>query len=182
VDNPSKVCEGPGAAEAFRTYGLEAPGLPDNRAFELVSPTLKHGGQVIPPEPGISSCGPIECKPGAIYNHTFPRQASPDGDSVVYEGTHFAFDEGAKVENEYISRRTASGWQTTNLTPKSLFSKTGGRGYQAFNPSLSEGFFGQVAPSLSPEAPSEYANLYRQPTADPLALSPLLTEANATLS
>ena len=179
---PSKVCPGPGVAKAFRTYPPQAPGLPDDRAFELVSPVLKHGGQVIPVEPGVSSCAPVECKPGAAYNHEFPRQASLDGNSIVYEGTPFSFDEGALVENEYISRRTASGWQTANLTPRSLFSKTGGRGYQAFDPSLSEGVLGQIAPSLSPEAPSEYANLYRQPTSDPLALSSLLSEANATLN
>jgi hypothetical protein len=181
-EDESKVCEGAGVAEAFRTYPLEAPGLPDGRAFELVSPVLKHGGQVLPTEPEINSCTPVECKPGAAYNHEFPRQSSPDGEAIVYEGTPFAFDEGAKVENEYISRRTASGWQTVNLTPKALFSKTGGRGYQAFNADLSEGILVQGAPSLSPEAPSEYANLYRQPGGDPPALSPLLNEANATLN
>jgi DNA-binding beta-propeller fold protein YncE len=177
----SKVCIGAGAAKAFRTYPPEAPGLPDGRAFELVSPALKHGGQVMPTEPDTSSCA-VECKPGGAYNHSFPRQSALDGDAIVYEGTPFAFDEGAKVENEYVSRRGPSGWQTTNLTPKALFSKSGGFGYRAFTPDLTEGLFGQIAPSLSPEAPSEYSNLYRQPSGDPLALSPLLNEANATLS
>ncbi|MDX6602065.1 MAG: hypothetical protein QOF13_1267, partial [Solirubrobacterales bacterium] len=181
-EDESKLCPGSGPAKAFRTYPLQSPGLSDGRAFELVSPALKHGGQVMPSEPGISSCTPVECKPGLAYNHAFPRQSSTDGNSVAYEGTPFAFDEGAKVENEYISRRGPSGWQTTNLTPKALFSKTGGHGYQAFNPDLSDGIFGQISPSLSPEAPSEYSNLYRQPTGDPLALSPLLNEANATLN
>jgi hypothetical protein len=182
VEDPSKVCKGPGIAKTFRTYPSEAPGLPDGRAFELVSPALKHGGQVLPTEPGISSCRIVECKPGGAYNHDFPRQSSADGNSIVYEGTPFAFDEGAKVENEYIARRGPSGWQNTNLTPKALFSKTGGFGYRVFNLDLTEGLFGQISPSLSPEAPSEYSNLYRQPSGDPLALSPLLSEANATLN
>jgi hypothetical protein len=178
-EDESKLCPGPGPARAFRTYPPEAPGLSDSRAFELVSPARKHGGQVVPVEPDVNSCDPFECKPGGAYNHEFPRQSSLDGDAIVYEGTPFAFDEGAKIENEYVSRRGAAGWQTVNLTPRALFSKTEGRGYQAFDPGLSEGLLGQFAPSLSPEAPAEYANLYRQPSADPASLNPLLSEANA---
>jgi hypothetical protein len=180
VDSPAKVCEGAGPARSFRTAPAQGLELADNRAWEIVSPTEKHGGQVLPSQPEVSSCA-VECKPGGAYNHLFPRQASTDGDALVYEGTPFAFDEGALVENEYISRRTSSGWQTTNLTPRALFSKTSGYGYRAFDPDLTEGLLGQITPSLSPEAPSDYFNFYRQPTGDPASLSPLLTNENALL-
>jgi len=44
----------------------------------------------------------------------------------------------------------------------------------AFDEGLSEGILQQLKPVLSPLAPPGYPNLYSQPTADPLALSPLL--------
>lgn len=170
-DDPEKVCEDVGADQSFHTFAIEAPGLPDGRVYELVSPVEKNGGQVLPAEPITSSCGKAECKPGAGYSH-FPMQSSPDGEAVVYEGTPFS-TEGAVIENEYIARRTAAGWVTTNLTPPLLQSK-GAQGYKAFDASLTKGVLAQIGSSLSPEAPSDYANLYAQPTADPLALEPLI--------
>jgi hypothetical protein len=172
---PAKVCEGAGEAEVFRTFPVQAPGLPDNRAWELVSPVQKHGGQVIPADPEVNSCGNFfGCKPGGAYRH-FPMQSSPDGEAIVYEGSSFSPGEGAFIENEYLARRSASGWQSTNLTPSQLESK-GGLGYRFFNEGLTEGLLEQVSPALSPAVPPDYANLYLQPTGDPLALSPLLTD------
>lgn len=171
-DEPEKVCEDIGEPESFHTYPLQAAGPPDQRVFELVSPAQKNGGQVLPAEPIISTCGLIECKPGPGYSH-FPMQSAPDGGTVVYEGTPFTAAGGAVIENEYIARRTASGWGTVNLTPTLLLSK-GGQGYKAFDESLREGILEQISPSLDPSAPSEYTNLYRQPAAKPLQLTPLL--------
>ncbi len=165
------VCEVPGAAKAFRTFPLEAGGLHDGRAWELVSPVEKQGGEVFPADPILGSCK--ECKPGGDSVH-FPMQSAPGGDAVVYEGSAFS-NQGARVFNEYLSRRTSSGWQTTVLSPTQ--SSPVAQGYRGFNTDLTEGVLYQIAPSLSPEAPSEYANLYRQSTADPLGLSPLLTVA-----
>lgn len=166
-----KVCEDIGDPQVFRTFPLESPGLPDDRAWELVSPTLKNGGQVMPADPNAKSC-PVECKPGDAYRH-FPMQSSPDGEAIVYEGTPFS-SEGALIENEYIAHRDPkTGWQTTTLSP-SLQSKGSTQGYRAFDPGLSRGLLFQIKPSLSPEAPSDYANLYAQPTGVPSALSPLL--------
>ncbi len=172
---PGKECLGEGAAKAFRTYPLEAAGLPDNRAWELVSPVQKNGGQVIPAEPEESSCGQKECKPGSSYNK-FPMQSAPDGNAIAYEGSAFSFDEGALIENEYIARRTASGWQSVNLTPSRLASKGAG-GYMAFKADLSESVLEQINFPLSPEGPAEFGNLYTQPVAEPASLTPFLTEA-----
>src|SRR4029077_13241496 len=35
---PGKVCEGTGTDQVFHTFPIEAPGLPDERVYELVSP------------------------------------------------------------------------------------------------------------------------------------------------
>ncbi len=172
---PEKECPGEGAAKAFRTYPLEAAGLPDDRAWELVSPVQKNGGQVIPAEPEVSSCGLKECKPGSAYNK-FPMQSAPDGNAIAYEGSPFSFDDGALIENEYIARRTASGWQSVNLTPSRLQSKGSG-GYMAFKADLSESVLEQINFPLSPAGPAEFGNLYTQPSAEPASLDPFLTEA-----
>src|SRR5262249_44186911 len=47
------VCEVPGAAKAFRTFPLEVGGLRDGRAWELVSPVEKQGGEVFPADPSV---------------------------------------------------------------------------------------------------------------------------------
>ena len=44
----------------------------------------------------------------------------------------------------------------------------------AFSSDLTHGLLYQVAPTLNPEAPTEYANLYGQDTANPLVVSPLV--------
>ena len=103
-------------------------------------------------------------------------QSAPSGEAIVYEGTPFDPEEGAVIENQYLARRTAAGWQTANLSPK-LLQNTNVQGYKAFDVGLDQGVLSQVSPALSPEAPPEYANLYSQPSADPLALGPLLTAA-----
>jgi hypothetical protein len=162
-----------GQAQAFRTFPVEAPKLPDKRAWELVSPADKQGGEVFPADASVSSCGG-ECKPGAFVRR-FPMQSSPDGESVVYEGFPFTHGAGALTENEYLSKRTDSGWQTTTLSP-SLQSNGSRQGYQAFSADLSQGLLYQVSPSLSPAAPSGFANFYLQPGDSPSELSPLLGE------
>jgi len=168
---PEKACEDAGEAQSFRTFPLEEPGLADGRAYELVSPPNKNSGQVLPADSSIRSCFPRDCKPGDTYVH-FPMLSTADGEAVVYEGTSFGNGEGASIENQYIARRTATGWQSVNLTPPLL--PKGAQGYVAFDEALSEGVLGQPRPALSPEAPPNYENLYAQPTTDPLALRPLV--------
>ncbi len=172
---PEFVCSTAGPGFAFHTFAPEAPGLPDDRAWELVSPARKNGGQVLPADPRISSCAEVKCKPGATYEH-FPMQSAPDGNAVAYEGTPFSSEEGAGTENQYVSRRTPSGWQTANPTPRLLFSGAGA-GYRFLSTDLSEAVIGQTKPAFSPEAPLGYENLYSQPVAEPLALEPFVKQA-----
>ena len=169
---PSKVCEDAGPAKALHTYPAGAPGLPDNRAWELVSPAQKNGGQVLPAEPLITSCG--ECKPGALYTR-FPMQSDPGGEAVVYEGTPFSHTEGARIENSYLSRRDPeSGWRTAILSPP-LLQNSNIQGYRAFDRGLGQGVIEQSDPPLTATAPPNYDNLYTQPTAAPGSLTALLS-------
>jgi hypothetical protein len=172
-EHPEEVCEGTGEAAGFHTFATVAPGLPDERAWELVSPAQKNGGEVLPAYPRTASCFPFICKPGNIMRH-FPMRSSPDGEALVYEGLPFSATEGPAKENEYLARRGASGWQSVDLSPIQAGSGSE-QGYEAFDPGLSKGLLYQLEATLSPEAPEGYANLYAQPTGVPLSLSPLLT-------
>jgi hypothetical protein len=175
---PTKVCPATGADQGFITLPAQGVGLPDGRAYEMVSPADKHNGQVLPADSslGLGTCGTPECKPGN-GNTRFPVQSSPDGEVIVYEGTPFSPSGGAAIENEYIAPRNGvAGWQTTNLTPSLLGSKGGG-GYKAFAPALGEGLLQQIFPTLNLGAPAGYPNFYLQSTANPLTLRELLTES-----
>ena len=169
-DEEEVPCEALGKTSAFRTFSSQTPGLPDHRAYELVSPADKAGGEVFRLNPWVSSCP--ECNQGAI---AFPKQSSPDGEALVYEGGPFANSGTGLNENEYLARRTPSGWQSTNLTPPRLATLGAyDTGFKAFDTNFSRGLLTQVNPSLTPSAPSEYANLYGFSTADPADLSPLI--------
>jgi hypothetical protein len=163
--DPEKVCQGTGADEVFRTYPAQAPGLPDERSWELVSPADKRGGQVLPADPATGT----GAKPG-VHSVRFPMQSAPDGEAVVYEGQTFSPGESAVAENQYIARRSESGWQTTTLSPP----LQGAGAYKAFDAGLTRGVLSQIGPPLTPDAPAEYANLYTQSTSDPFALEALL--------
>jgi hypothetical protein len=177
AEDEAEVCEDSGPAQAFRTFPIEALGLPDHRAYELVSPAQKNGGEVFPANPRISSCAQ-ECKPGTAVKR-LPIQSAPGGEAIAYEGFPFSFGEGAATINEYVSRRTEAGWRTVNPTPP-LFQGASRTGYQAFDAGLDTAIFyraEELPLSLSPEAPEGFADLYLQPTGNPTALSPLLREA-----
>jgi hypothetical protein len=166
-EEPEKVCEDAGAAQSFRTYPAGSGALPDNRAYELVSPAEKNGGQVFPADPRISSCaGQCSNKPGGSYEH-FPMQSAPDGDSVAYEGFSFAPGAGIPRENEYVARRGSTGWQSTQLT------STNGGTYKALDTALTEAAL-QGDGAFSPQAPPDYSNVYAQTVADPFSFRPML--------
>jgi hypothetical protein len=169
-----KVCETAGEAMAFQTLPLEAPGLPDDRAYELVSPANKGLGEVSSAQPGRSSCIEIVCKPG-INGLGFPRQSAPGGGAVAYEGSSFAVGQGDAIANAYVATRDPdAGWQTTSLTPS-----VGIDVHAAYSASLERALFSHSGPTLDPLAPEGFANLYDQSTSDPLDLAPLLTTTGA---
>ncbi len=174
IELVEEPCVDEGDAFAFATYSATIPTLPDGRAWEMVSPAMKNGGQVWPADSGRASqeasgsC--ISCKPGA-FKTRFAMLASLDGEAVAYEGSAFGAG-GTTAGNEYVARRDAStGWQTTSFTPD-LFS---GR-YLGFEPQLGQGILEQKEGAvLAPSAPPGYANLYTQPTDGSPELTPLIT-------
>jgi hypothetical protein len=177
---PTQECVGSGGGRSFDTYASNQVGLPDERVYEMVSPVKKEGGQVFPPYAGRTSCS-FECKPGKSAA-IFPQQSAPNGEAVIYEGEPFG-PGAALIENEYMSRRTGEGWQTTSLAPGRLINRgdpqPGAGGYKAFDPSLSKGILLQGLPSLTASALSEFKGLYTQSTTDTSTFESLLTQSNA---
>jgi DNA-binding beta-propeller fold protein YncE len=168
----TSLCTTESEGETFRTFPAGAGGTPDHRAYELVSPAQKHGGQVYPADTRLFTPSCLECKPGhqAIR---YPSFSSPDGERVAYEGDPFSSTEGTPNDDAYLAVRTASGWQTTTLNP-SLGSGGTDSGLVGYDDALSKGVLAQGTPSLTATAPSEVPNLYTLPTASPDNLSPLL--------
>lgn len=182
-EGPSEpLCEATGEPATFRTYSSEPTGPADGRAYELVSPSDKHGGEVFPADPRTSSClAENGCKPpGKAISEVFPMQSAPDGNAVAYMGYPFSPTEGAAVFNSYLARRTATGWQTTALSPALQATKESGNvalGGLALDGQLGKGIIGQASPQLSADAPVGYANLYLQNTVEPGVLDPIVRVA-----
>jgi hypothetical protein len=148
--------------ELFRT----GPGanLPDCRAYELVSPPQKNGGEV--------DGGP---NPETI---PAPEQAALNGQSVTY-GSQTAFpatDPAAgMVTMQYISRRTPTGWTTQAITPEQdlpggVFDQNpGAEGlslFTGFSEDLSHAYLNANEPSPVPGAPAGYYNPYLRDNED----------------
>jgi Tol biopolymer transport system component len=120
--------------------------LPDCRAYELVSPTEKQGGNV-----------------AADGNTT---QSAPDGDAVKFYST-VAFGDAKGIETrgaEYISQRSPEGWTTHSINPEQNalpFSVYTTPEYQAFSEDLTKGIYYAHSP-VTPGHPNvEHAsNLY----------------------
>jgi hypothetical protein len=144
------------ANEAFRT-GSSA-GLPDCRAYELVSPPDKNGGEV----DGGLHFGELAA----------PAQAAADGEAVTYGSSSSFLEstaESALVTSQYISTRTPSGWQTKEITPKQQVpSGTVGAGlgipdwslFQGFSEDLGSSFLLAFTPQPDPSAPEGFFNPY----------------------
>jgi hypothetical protein len=145
-----------GQTLSFETFELLS-GLPDGRAYELVSPPKK-AGEVIPPEPrgelGVA-CG--DCLPGGNVLEA-PMQSAPDGLSVLYMGEPFSSGLSAE-SNEYLASRAPVGWGTQSLSATTVTGE-----YEAFSSDLSRGVLAQGGIPLSPEAPTRggeaFINLY----------------------
>ena len=160
-NDEAEVCEDTGPGQAFHTFPLRSTGAARQPRLGAGLPGAKERRRGDPLLTQHRQLQRMQARCGRRHR-SLPMQSSPDGEAVVYQGFPFSFSEGAVKFSEYISKRTASGWQTTTLSP--LLQAGTGSGYKAFDASLTQGLLYQEAPTLSPEAPAEYANLYAQPT------------------
>jgi hypothetical protein len=160
-----------GEDRSFTTYGEAALALPDDRAYELVSPPNKNGGEVAVP----TAAG------GAAEQSVEPLQASPSGEAITY-GSYTAFGEGAQsaaATSQYLSSRGASGWSTANINPR--FEE----GFLSapivgFSRDLAFAAAAVVEPELTPDAMVDLPNIYRRENASG-AYEALTTEAQKAL-
>ncbi|MGB7685692.1 MAG: hypothetical protein WBL45_07895, partial [Solirubrobacterales bacterium] len=141
-------------------FNILAPvGLPDGRAYEMVSPPVKVG-EVIPPEPlGQLGGSCDDCLPGG-NDLTMPMQSLADGSAVLYLGQPFTSGL-ASGPNEYLAPRSSSGWGIQSLSSPTTIGQ-----FVGFSEDLSHGILAQANPPLSPEAPTRggnaFPNLYLQ--------------------
>jgi hypothetical protein len=132
--------------------------LPNCRGYEMVSPVDKNGSHI-----------------EALFNNlNFPAaldQAALDGNSVTYS-TYKAFGDvvSAPYTNQYLARRSDSGWATEAISPKredpalmTYGSAQLDRQYEGFTDDLCSGWVLQDAkPTLGPGGIEGYPGLYRR--------------------
>jgi YD repeat-containing protein len=154
------------ANKAFRT-GASA-GLPDCRAYEMVSPVDKNNGDVFAP---------------SLFFYTGLDQSAVDGNSLTYS-SYRAFDQpaGGPFVSQYLSSRGAGGWSNRSISPPQGPKQLGGfhvdnlnSQYQIFSDDLSRGLlWSDSYQQLAPGASDGVMNLYRRES-DSGAYSPIIT-------
>lgn len=140
--------------------------LPDCRAYEMVSPVDKNGGDISAPL-NISSVEQMVA------------QATPEGSKLTYSSrTAFADPDGAPFVSQYLASRGAGGWSTDAITPAREVNIAGlhlNNQFRAFSTDLSQAWlFWDGEPPLDPAVPPGYKMLYRRDNASG-AYSPLIT-------
>jgi hypothetical protein len=160
---PRTDCPNP----AFRTEASAR--LPDCRAYEMVSPLDKNGGDVVSGETARS--------------WSSPTKSSVDGERFAFSsGRAFSAPSSAPLINQYLSVRGAGGWSTSALSPPRSNPPLWPPGFagqiKAFDEDLCGGWLLQdSALPLAPGAPPGVANLYRRDYCAPGSAYELLTSA-----
>jgi hypothetical protein len=128
-------------------------GLPDCRAYELVSPPEKGGADVI--------------------RQTSKSHVATDGDGVTFSATGaFGETQGTSFDSEFLSRRTAApgtnGWSTNGINPPGgtattiAFLEGNVPGFMnAFTPDLSSAIYRSWRPLTDAPNVAEVSNFYR---------------------
>jgi len=137
--------------------------LPDCRAFEMVSPVDKEGGEI---KVLINSAS----DPAGLF------QSAADGNRMTYSSYRgFANPKSAPYTSQYLANRTDAGWSTTSISPPQegpdlLETEVLESSYKAFSDDLCngwalQGFDGKIAP----DALIGYADIYRRSNCTPTA-------------
>ncbi len=174
-----------------QTFTTEETGaafkLPDGRGWELVSPVEKNGG-AIQGFGGNHGGGVLQAAGGGAGAVTYSSASSFGG----YEAL------GAPPASQYVSRRSAGGWATENVTTPILSGSYGaepnGVPYQLFSPDLARGVMlngvhcrgeGSGCPVANPPLPGSggpdgYQDYYLRDSGNG-AFTALVTAANSQL-
>jgi hypothetical protein len=142
-----------GASASFTTYPPgESFSLPDNRAYELVSPPDKNGGDV----GGESTFNLLPTGLG---------QSSASGSTITYASfTSFGDAQGSELSTQYLATRGPTGWTTQAISPPTQeVEKLELRlaPFHLFNPEMTAWIFSWEHPPLSAGALPEIENLYK---------------------
>ena len=163
---PAPVASEPCPNDALRTGASAA--LPDCRAYELVSPLDKNGGDIQANGRPIST----------VSRYTSYKQAALDGDKLTYTAaTAFGDAASGPFASQYIASRGESGWSTHGISPPRGTAVFEGNGKEQV-PVVSwdaenafEGFTGDLCHAwvrdtnrvpLTPDGLQGYVNLYRR--------------------
>jgi DNA-binding beta-propeller fold protein YncE len=172
-EGPEEASLEAGIGGSFRTLNLPAgadvcpndafrvgPGarLPDCRAYEMVSPLDKLGGDV------ALWRGKNAAPPAAFERH----QVAPSGERFTYSSAYpFADPESAPWVSQYLGERTSTGWSSESISPPRseipIQVDNFGPEYQAFSEDLCTAWLrnNSVTP-LAPKAVVGFPNLYRR--------------------
>ena len=132
--------------------------LPDCRAYEMVSPLDKEGGDIAP---GIEFTTAAQ----AALD-----QSSLDGSRLAYGSVHpFGDIESAPYVSQFIAARdAATGWHSHGISPPKTtlilpVAHTLDTEFKAFSPDLCQAWFRTVSePVLAPGAITGFPNIYRR--------------------
>ncbi|MGA7705684.1 MAG: hypothetical protein WB998_12400 [Solirubrobacteraceae bacterium] len=116
--------------------------LPDNRQYELVTPSVE--GEPYAPTTHVPPTGHEAFTTSLLFRSSF------DGDSLAYAGepgrTTGTGEIGPGLGNQWLSHRTATGWVAEDITPANNKSAV----YQAFTSDLTTAFYeGNTTPLTS---------------------------------
>jgi DNA-binding beta-propeller fold protein YncE len=143
--------------QEFRTGS--AAFLPDCRAYEMVSPVDKAGGDV------IVQCN-ISCIPARLD------QAAESGGGLTYSAFRaFGDAQSSPYSSQYLAKRGPNGWSTHGISPVQegatpLQALVLDVEFRAFSPDLGQAWFTHsTEPVLAPGAIAGFSNIYRLDTA-----------------
>ncbi len=121
----------------FRTYpsfGSPAPAA-DERRYELVSPIEKNSAEIGVPEQRRSGGATVST------GYRLIRASSGDGEAMTFTSfTSFDSPDASPATNQYLARRTESGWSTENISPVGA-QQSPVPPYRGFSPDLGVGAF-----------------------------------------
>jgi hypothetical protein len=160
------------SARAFRTPSIGAgQGLPDGRAWEMVSPVDKGGGAIE--------------GPGQLFGGGQIQAASGGGGLTYGSATAFGGVEGAPAVSQYLSVRGAAGWSTANISGPS---EAGGYGdapdgapFKFFSDDLGRGLLANPR-RCEPAEPCPRSYSIRESASGALASLPAQTAGMRVLS